>query len=408
MRREEFIREVAHRLKVPEQTASLTLHAIFSQVMIGLARDGEAGIPKLGDWRVLKNRAGRTNVVFEPTTNFLQTLALTRQSIAGASKVDMENDEELIHEGNLPLSLLRSQSQSREPVNLVDIFKKLSRDLGLNDTSTLFTTQSLTQDVLLQSESMKISNEIKHPGSELKINHENKSETSVDTQFIKTKDEKIEAENNVSNPTLSSPDDLKSLFDQMDDAKGDEVILSDVQAVRDESVEYDDQYFGSDNHQILSMHKKSPIGLNVAVVILFVLIAAGLYFMYSNDLLNRWLPKKYQHVSEIKRDKYYRIDKSNVKQSSQIVNAASYQMSKDYFLTVRLSPKQYDAKSRLKLLELQGFNGRVEKSTTIIGRKRWYKVKLGPFPTKDSAYSVSQRFQLSFGYPPTLDSLEHH
>ena len=150
---------------------------------------------------------------------------------------------------------------------------------------------------------------------------------------------------------------------------------------------------------------KSGLLKFVAYCLTVCLVGIGLYFLYTEGYLNHLLPKNYQLQPTLNIPAA--AEPAAVKSDSSIRIKTAHAVIKKYtyLLTVRISQKEYDADSRLKQLELQGFYGRIEKSSRLIGGKRWYEVKLGPYSARDTAAANAQRFKATFGYPPTEDSI---
>ena len=144
--------------------------------------------------------------------------------------------------------------------------------------------------------------------------------------------------------------------------------------------------------------------LKTIIAIAVLALVVVLYFLYTSSWLDSILPKSLQYKKPIGIESFYRVH-PQLKKNATAKTSTTLRNKYLFFLPVRTLKRKRDAMSFLKQYELQGFKGKIRKTTAPNRRGFWYDVQLGPFSTRQSAMLTADKFQTIFGFTPTIDSL---
>lgn len=422
MKKDQFISEVARRIGATDEAASLTLHAIISQIILGLIREGTVSAPKLGEWRMEKID-NKIETIFIPSPALQKLLSHTRSRQFEALE---QSENSILEGGYVPKKFIEQTVELHQrSVDVVSVFKQVAKELGID---ICFHQEIDRHDAERERREMSLSD-----SAEIEQRHEEietiEAETSEDIPSVPELREDIHHDQSIALPweqnsnarptvemteadTASVESRNENIFSQeATQERHGNAYTTDGETTPDDALtpepQYDAERFSSNYDQLYHPPKQKSSHLRTsAYIITVVLIGMGFYLAYTAEMLNHFLPTQYKYrrnsnAADVRQHEHRVTPDAGMKSTEK-----NHMTQPRYFLTVRIAPKKYDANAKLKQLELQGFYGGVQKSTMMIGRNTWYEVKLGPYSTRDSADLVSMRFKQVFGYPPTLDSLK--
>ncbi len=391
MKKEELIQEIAYRLAVPEQTAGLVLHTIFNQVLVGLGREGAAGIPRLGDWRIVREESGQ-EIEFIPSRQFLRILGFARANPdlppGGAPHTAQatENRSEF-----LPVEQLYPAARRRETaVDLVGIYRSISGELGIATPLDRTAAQPgrnlppIDTDEILRAITIA----------------ESRPRRAAEQAVKAPRPGSAPAEIPLAAPAPPPSPPAKAAGESMVPGAGERAAPAPEAVHPMEAAVGDAESIPPDRQP--EKKQGGNVSRSIAILLAVLLTLGGLYLAYIHGYLDYFLKKR--APAPVPASISRRPD-SAVPAAATPRKSVADRPGMQYLLSVRITPRRYEADGRLKQIALQGFHGKVTSRRLRRGGILWYEVRLGPYSTRDSARMESEAFLNTYGFPPELDSI---